>query len=315
MRTRSGKRLLCSALFGLILLIGLPVALVYPRARHQQLNRDLIAAIKRNDTPAALALLNAGADGNAVDRGDTSISTLQMLRDWFQQLRGNGAPAGTAFRPAALALALDGPHPGRGARLPENPTLVQALLDHGADPNTWDKDGYTALMLAILHSQPATARLLLDRGAGLDYGWSGYSPLLLAISHKGTSTEIVNLLLDRGADVHTRDGSGATALMAASGDRPEPDVVKRLLAAGVAIDARDSLGRTALMYAAWSGHTASLKLLLEAGAKVDLRDKQGSTARWYATYFKQTASVRLLEAHGAAARMAARPYNAAASRR
>ena len=42
---------------------------------------------------------------------------------------------------------------------------VRNLLDHGADINTRDKKGYTALIIATQYKYIVIIRLLLDRGA------------------------------------------------------------------------------------------------------------------------------------------------------
>ena len=49
------------------------------QVRQQRLDRALIQAIKKNDTPAAIALLDRGADANATDKFDTPITLKSLL--------------------------------------------------------------------------------------------------------------------------------------------------------------------------------------------------------------------------------------------
>src|SRR5579871_4062460 len=155
------KRILLILLFFVAVLISLPVWSVCHQIRQERLNRDLIAAVKKNDTATALALLKAGADANAQEKGNTPVSARQVLRAWWDRLRGR-KPADTDFHPAALIIASDAYDRDINGSVtpPENVALVQSLLDHGADPNTRDKGGNTALIWAALHDHTTTARLL-----------------------------------------------------------------------------------------------------------------------------------------------------------
>ena len=65
-----------------------------------------------------------------------------------------------------------------------NPQLAQLLIKDGANVNTTDVDGKTALMLA-------------------------------ASSPRGMNMPLINLLIEKGADVNARDKTGQTALMLA----------------------------------------------------------------------------------------------------
>ncbi len=59
--------------------------------------------------------------------------------------------------------------------------LVRLFLDHGADPNTHDDDGFTALMCAAISGDTATVQVLMDRGADVNQrDQRGFSPLLMA---------------------------------------------------------------------------------------------------------------------------------------
>src|SRR5579871_6066105 len=241
MRTRIGKHTLLA--FILAVLIGLSVWLVCHQVRQEHLNRELIAAIKKKDTMAALALLRNGADANAQDRGNTPVEARQVLRDWWDRLWGRKRFAST-YHPSALFVAsrsMPGPIP------PENVALIQALLDHGAAPNAVDENGDTALIKEVFYGRTETARLLLDHGADVNArGWRARTALMCACNDD--NPEMMELLLERGAAVDAIDEGGETALMYATGKRNSP-AVQRLLNRGADCGIKSRDGFTALSYA------------------------------------------------------------------
>jgi ankyrin repeat protein len=117
--------------------------------------------------------------------------------------------------------------------------VVEWLLDHGADANATNEDGWTALHVAVSHT------------------WSDEEAAVL-----------VKVLLSHGADAGVKDASGRTALHDAAG-RGLTKVVRQLLAHGAGADARDRSGLTPLHDAAWCGRTEIAGLLRKQGAQVD----------------------------------------------
>ena len=90
-------------------------------------------------------------------------------------------------------------------------TIVHLLLDLGAEVNTCDNEGWTALTWASAVGHITIARLLVERGAGLNpiATYYGTTPLIRAVQIK--SRELVKLLVEHGADVTLRDREGKTA--------------------------------------------------------------------------------------------------------
>ncbi len=126
---------------------------------------------------------------------------------------------------------------------------VRALLGEGVTPDTRDAAGYTPLMLAVIHGQPAIVDLLVDAGAAVNArNRAGLTPLMLAGINGNAA--ILKRLMDRGADVNGRTPAGWTALTYAAW-RGYPDIVRLLLARGADGRTRDREGWTVLEYASW----------------------------------------------------------------
>jgi len=124
---------------------------------------------------------------------------------------------------------------------------VHTLLAHGADGNTRDRDGKTALMLAAFEG------------------------------HTGT----VQVLLANGVQVNTQDKAGATALMLAAA-RGHTNVVTALLAQGADVNLQHHTGQTALMVAVVGGHGPVTHALLARGADLELHNRARQTAVTFA---------------------------------
>jgi ankyrin repeat protein len=297
MHPRARKRIFLVTFLLITVLIGMPVWSVYRQVRQERLNRDLIAAIKKNNTAAAIALLNAGADANALDHGKVPFSASQQLIAWLYRLRGRKATATFSVYPSALmAASLIYDRKDSKVTPPENIAIIQALLDHGANPNA-DYYGDHVLILAVYDGHTATARLLLDHGADVNARNPDGSTAVI-YAYRDRPIGMIELLVDRSADVNTRDRQGNTVLMTAcyAGDLAG---VKRLLQAGAIVNAKNINGDTALLFAASYNHTPVLRLLLEHGADVNVRNKDGETALIYAADQSNPANIKLLLAHGA----------------
>lgn len=163
---------------------------------------------------------------------------------------------------------------------------LRGLLD--ADPGLLEAE-HAPLHYACRAGSVEAARLLLDRGAGIDSTDADWVTALMVTSEHGRS-EVAALLLARGADPTLRSSGGWTALMVAS-DGPESPgsdhvaVIRLLLKEGhhdrnrqMWIDARDNSGSTALLCACYVGYTERARvLLLEGRADHTIADDDGLT--------------------------------------
>ncbi len=171
--------------------------------------------------------------------------------------------------------------------------VVRALIEQGANVDTTQGDGTTALAWAAHWNDLETADLLVRAGANPslanDYG---VTPLTLACQNR--SAAMVATLLKAGADPNVVQWTGETPLItcARTGD---VQAVKLLLSAGADVDVTEERqGHTALMRAVAGKHSPVVQALIEAGADVNARSKDGFTALMFSAQEGDLESARIL---------------------
>ena len=154
-----------------------------------------------------------------------------------------------------------------------NRDAVRALLKDGADVNTAQADGMTALHWAAQKGDVELAKLLLYASANVRATTriGGYTPLLIA-SRNGDAA-MIDALLAGGADPNNATANGTTALMLAAA-AGRNDAVKVLLAKGANVNAKENVkGETALSFAAAYGRADVVRELTAHHADVSLTTK------------------------------------------
>lgn len=175
---------------------------------------------------------------------------------------------------------------------------VRSLLAQGADANTAQGDGMTALHVAAERGHGAVTDLLLSAGADVEAKTriGSYTPLHLA-SRSGHG-QIVRALLEAGADPRAvTTNSGVTPLHLAAAAMDGAEAVVALVEHGAEIDAREaSSGQTPLMFAAAFNRTEAVVALLERDADPGARTKAVDVLKSVAV--DREASARLDDAVG-----------------
>lgn len=145
-----------------------------------------------------------------------------------------------------------------------NPTLIAALLSHGANPNTpynTPEHPSYALTIACALGRSDIAKLLVDSGASLSPE-SSPSPLIIAIA--SGDIELARYLFSAGAKLSRHEYDMLTTVLESFPDRNDTQLVRELFAlildSGVQLD-------PVLYTAAKNGYVDAVGILLEKGAK------------------------------------------------
>lgn len=156
--------------------------------------------------------------------------------------------------------------------------IVRLLLARGANVEFSDGDGETPLYVATLNGFLEIVVLLLDiGGANVDRcDQDGITPLYIACEHG--HLKVAQALLARGASAAIADATGDTSLHVAA-QNGHMEVVQLLLtrqSLDVSVDRGNTLGVTALSMASQYGFVDVVRvLLLQGGASVDAAGSEG----------------------------------------
>src|SRR6266581_1049099 len=133
---------------------------------------------------------------------------------------------------------------------------VRKLIETGADVNTVDKDGTTALMHSVIESDVKMMKLLIDKGANVNLKNSLDSTALM---YAATNLAKTRVLLDAGAEVKVKGKRGATPMSVAVTTSGSTPVLKLLVSKGAELEDR------LMTLAAGTGDLEAIQYLLSIG--------------------------------------------------
>jgi ankyrin repeat protein len=154
-------------------------------------------------------------------------------------------------------------------------SIFKQLVDMGAEIDSVDNKGQSALLRAVKLKAEDQARLLIENGA--------YTDVFDTLTKR---TALSYAVTSRRDDIfYVREGHPVEGLkLAAHRNRLHPGIAEALLIGGAAVDVTDVTGRTPLSYAADNSFPSAdfIRLLLDHGADVNRADNSGRTPLFYA---------------------------------
>lgn len=153
--------------------------------------------------------------------------------------------------------------------------LVRALIGQGADVNTKEHWGWTALQQALQADQEDIGLILLQAGADVEATGAQKWRAIHVAARRGKS-DAVRLCLEYDADINALTAQQQTALHLAchSGDE---ETIRLLIDTGCDIEAADNRNARPVHVAASHGHEGALRILLENSADLKARTASSRT--------------------------------------
>jgi ankyrin repeat protein len=304
----------------------------------------LMAAARQGNLATVRALLAAGADPSAQEKNGGQNALMWAIAERHSEVTEelvrhkadvnarskNGSTAlmfaAQGDADSARILLAAGAHPNDAmpdwggtpliiASSMGRTNVMAVLLDHGADPNIVDLNGFTALHAAVRDSDygadrasrttaAASVKVLLAHGANPnirihqekqsvrtvnEISLEGATPLALAA--EVNSLDAIKALVEGGADPLIATEQGTTPLILAVGAGTDVqrarsleeraiavETARFLVDHGTDVNAPGQFGWTALHAASYQGLNDAIEFLVSKGANLDAMDKLGQTA-------------------------------------
>lgn len=160
--------------------------------------------------------------------------------------------------------------------LSDNIRIVEELLRLGCDVNTIDQVKRSLLHHAVHNNLEEMVKLLIEHGADVNcQDYQGYTPLHEVFINP-TSNYIIAQLLIAGSDVNIANNSGDIPLHLATNYKA-PDIINSLIEYKSDVNKKDNDGNTPLNKAVNTGYLENVLELLKANADTNIPNNQGKT--------------------------------------
>lgn len=164
---------------------------------------------------------------------------------------------------------------------------IMWLLGKAANPDTANKQGFTALLVAAMGGHLDIVKALTKFRCNVNVvakNEAGDTALSLAVYKNHTA--VAKHLLDCGADANSIDKDDQDSRLHDAAVNKNDEIVKSLLSKGSKLNHQNIEGNTPLHTAAKFGAPTVVKVLLDSKADCTIRNKQGATASRLSTDFK-----------------------------
>jgi ankyrin repeat protein len=211
------------------------------------------AAASRNESNVVIRLLSMGISPNQKTSEGYSIAEIAVYRGYPETLKALLAKNVALQKDFSILWSI---RDGAGKAVP-------VLLAYGANPNTVDGNGNSALWLAASINEVDAIQALVQKHADINYlNKQQMTPLAIA-AHMG-QLAAVQALVEDGAKLELKDNYGMTALAHAA-YMSNPDIVEYLISKGADRHTTDNQGRSVVelagLAAASQGRDRILMLL------------------------------------------------------
>ena len=176
-------------------------------------------------------------------------------------------------------------------------SIVEMLIDKGANINHAKNNGVTPLFIAAENGHKDIVEIFINKGTDINRAqYQGATPLLIAAENG--HNDIVKMLIENGADINHAQNQGTTPLLVAA-EKGHNHVVKMLIEKGAHINPAQNQGVTPLLIAAQNGHNDIVKMLIKNGAHINQARNDGVTPLLIAAQNGHNDIVKMLIKNGA----------------
>jgi len=170
---------------------------------------------------------------------------------------------------------------------------IGRILEQRSVVDSRNRDGDTALHLAVRTNQKESGEYLLTRGANIfSLNSAGESPLFLALGTNNLREWIINP-----TTITAKDGLGNNMLHYAA-EWGLNNAISLIIRSGIPVDTQNATGQTPLFMATKSNSASTLKIFIDNNANLNARDSQGNSALHAAVRWNALTSVSFLIASG-----------------
>ncbi|MDR2542542.1 MAG: ankyrin repeat domain-containing protein [Treponema sp.] len=170
-----------------------------------------------------------------------------------------------------------------------NPIQIARIIDTRSLVDARNRDGDTALHIAVRMNQRESAEFLISRGSNIfSNNSSGESPLFLALAMPAVREWIINP-----TTILARDGLGNNMLHYAA-EWQLNNVIPVIIRNGLSVEEANATGETPIFMAVKTNSPSTITVLVDNNANLNARDAQGNSVLHTAVRWNSRSSAEFL---------------------